>query len=205
MKNIKMISITGGTCAGKTETFNKLKEVLGYEYDGVSIIYIPESGTEMMQRGISPLEGNLEEEFQAINLENQLSREALCKKAASKMKKNNILIICDRTSYEQQVFVSKEEWDKILKDMNLTNDFLMNSYDAIFHLVSTAIGAEAAYGMVTNANRYHTLEQAREQELFAQKLWLNHKNFKMYPNNCSFETKRERVVNDVVNFIKENY
>lgn len=205
MKNVKMICITGGTCAGKTSVFEKLKEDICF--NNLQVFYIPESATEVMQRGIKPFENNVGlSDFQILNLQNQLFRENFCKKAAEKVSADNVLIICDRSSYEQQVFLDNLS---IWKDVCIANKVeekdLMNSYDAVFHLVSTAIGAEYAYGMLTNKNRIHTLEEAREQELKAQKIWKEHKNFQIFDNSVTFDEKINNVINSVKKYIIDNF
>lgn len=206
MKKIKKICITGGTCGGKTKTFEKLKDVIGFDkYKDLKVIYIPESATELMSRGISPSNDYLGDNFQIINLKNQLRREELALEAAMKMEVENILIVCDRSSYEQQVFVDSSLWNSILFELALSNEILRDSYDAVFHLVSSAVGAEMCFGFETNEYRIHSLEQAKEQELKAQELWRGCKNFRIYPNEINFMVKIDKVINDILKFIEESF
>lgn len=204
MKNIKLICITGGTCAGKTTAFEAILEDLK-QFENLHVIKLPESATEMMSMGISPLPNILGDNFQELNLINQLTREWLAKKAAEEIKSENILIICDRSSYEQQVFVNEKLWDKILFRLGVEDEKLMKSYDAVFHLVSTAVGAEYAYGMISNKHRIHTVEEAKEQELRAQKLWVNHPNFTMFDNSKGFQEKIDLVRETVISYVKESF
>ena len=210
LTTVRKICITGGTCAGKTTVFEKLKERLDKkthpEYKDLTVIYIPESATEMMSYGMCPFLDNLGPyEFQKMNLKNQLFREELALDAAYAMKDKNVLIVTDRSSLEQQVFVSKEDWNKILSNAHLTNEMLENSYDAVFHLVSTALGAEYAYGMISNEHRIHTLEEAREQELLAQKIWTPSKKLHIYDNTTDFSTKVNNCLHGIATFIYEEY
>lgn len=204
MKNIKTICITGGTCAGKTTAFESILEDLK-QFENLYVIKLPESATDMMSMGISPLPNILGDNFQELNLTNQLTREMLAKDAAKKMVPENVLIICDRSSYEQQVFVDRLLWERILFRLGVENEKLMKSYDAVFHLVSTAIGAEYAYGMISNKHRIHTLEEAKEQELKAQKLWVNHPNFVMFDNSKGFQEKIDDVRDSVISYVKKNF
>lgn len=205
MKKISMICITGGTCAGKTTAFEKLKEEL--HFSNLQVFYIPESATEVMQRGIKPFDDNVGLlNFQIINLKNQLIREDSCWEAAFLTNSENVLIICDRSSYEQQVFLENLDiWNKICEACDVKSEDLKESYDAVFHLVSTAIGAEYAFGMINNKNRIHTLEEAKEQELKAQKIWENHKNFQIFDNSVPFDRKIDNVVNSVKNYIIDTF
>lgn len=205
MKTIKQICITGGTCGGKTTAFNMLKKNLNYP--NLQIFWIPESATEMMDRNISPMEDNVGlDNFQVLNLKNQLFRENLCLEAARNCQKDNALIICDRSSFEQQVFLdTKEEFDIICNKCGTTQENLKNSYDAVFHLVSTAIGAEFAFGMINNEHRIHNIEESRIQELKAQKIWTGHKAFYIFENNVPFDKKMDNVIDSVKHFIEENY
>ena len=205
MRTIKKICITGGTCGGKTTAFNMLKKELNYS--NLQIFWIPESATEMMDRNISPMEGNVGlDNFQILNLKNQLFRENLCLEAANICEKENILIICDRSSFEQQVFLdTKEEFDVICDKVGVKADDLKNSYDAVFHLVSTAIGAEFAFGMIDNEHRIHNLEESRIQELKAQKMWEGFENFYLFENNIPFDKKMDSVISSVKNFIEKEF
>lgn len=205
MKTIKKICITGGTCGGKTTVFNMLKKNLNYP--SLQIFWISESATEMMDRNIAPLDDNVGlENFQIYNLKNQLFREELCFEAANNCVKENILIICDRSSFEQQVFLDDEkEFDEICKKCNVKAKDLKDSYDAVFHLSSTAIGAEFAFGMINNEHRIHNLEESRIQELKARKIWEGHNAFYLFENNVPFDKKMDNVINAVNKFILENF
>ncbi len=205
MKTIKKICITGGTCGGKTTTFNALKKKL--IYDNLQIFWIPESATEMMDRNIFPIDNNVGlDEFQILNLRNQLFRENLCFEAAKSCDKDNVLIICDRSSFEQQVFLDDmNDFYKTCDKCGTSPEELKNSYDAVFHLVSTAIGAEFAFGMLNNEHRIHNLEESRKQELRAQEIWKDYPNFFVFDNSVPFDKKIDNVISSVKKYIDENF
>ena len=67
-------------------------------------------------------------------------------------------------------------------------------YDAVCHLVTCANGAPKFYGTATNETRYESLEEAQRQDLATQRVWLGHPNLSVFQNDCSFETKMQRLV-----------
>lgn len=204
MKNIKVLCVTGGPCAGKTTLLEKLNKEL--VYDNLKVLFIPESGTSLMIGGIKPFEDNVGLfNFQLLNLQNQLEKERMFKRAAEYMDCENILIICDRSSAEQQIFIDKNVFNQILEILNVTEEELINSYDKIVHLITAAIGAEYAYGILSNKNRIHNLEEAKEQDIKALDIWKNHKNVSVIDNSTDFVTKIDKASEIVNDFIKENY
>ena len=53
MKEILKIVITGGPCAGKTSALRRIKE--RYSKLGFEVVHIPETATELISGGISPM------------------------------------------------------------------------------------------------------------------------------------------------------
>ena len=204
MKNIKVLCVTGGPCAGKTTLLEKLKKELNCH--NLKVLFIPESGTSLMVGGIKPFEDNVGLfNFQLLNLQNQLEKERMFKKAAEYMDCENVLIICDRSSAEQQIFIDKEDFNLIMQMLNVTEEELINSYDKIVHLVTAAIGAEYAYGIMSNENRIHNLEEAKKQDIQALNIWEQHKNVSVIDNSTDFITKVNKATEIVNDFIRENY
>lgn len=85
------------------------------------------------------------------------------------------MILCDRASYDGKAYLSDEKWSLILKDRGVSESELRdNRYNAIFHLVTAADGAEAYYTLENNTARTETPEQARELDAQGQKAWFGH-------------------------------
>ena len=84
----------------------------------------------------------------------------------------------------------------------MTEKELLESYDAVIHLVSSSKGAEFAYNY-DNAARYETLEQAREKEDATLMCWRNHKHRVVIGNSYNFENKIRKAMNEVYTILGE--
>lgn len=76
----------------------------------------------------------------------------------------------DRGLLDSRAYVTEDEFAKYAGIHNLNEDVIRNSYDAVFHLVTSADGAEEYYGKETNIFRRE--ESLEKQEKLTQMLWL---------------------------------
>lgn len=69
--------------------------------------------------------------------------------------KRNCMIICDRGAMDASAFISKDKWEKLLRD-NSWNDVELrdNRYNQIIHMVSAANGAEEFYTTEVSNNLF---------------------------------------------------
>ena len=73
-----------------------------------------------------------------------------------------VVLLMDRGLCDGEAYVSKEAWQAIMDDMNLSIvNIRENRYDAVIHLVTAADGAEAFYSKANNQARFENAEQAR--------------------------------------------
>ena len=105
--------------------------------------------------------------------------------------------LCDNRAY-----LSKDDFDLILDLENVKLvDIRDKRYDAVFHLVTAAIGAEKFYTTANNAARSETLEQARDLDYKTLEAWIGHPGLRVIDNSSNFENKILRVVNGICNAI----
>lgn len=74
---------------------------------------------------------------------------------------------------------------------------LCERYDAVFHLVTAAAGAERFYSLENNAARSEPVEGAREADIKTQRAWAPHPRHIVFDNSAGqlgFEGKLQRVV-----------
>jgi AAA domain len=85
------------------------------------------------------------------------------------------VLLCDRGTYDGKAYLTDDKWNRILKERGVTEvDLRDNRYNAIFHLVTAADGAEAYYTLENNTTRSETPEQARELDRKGREAWLGH-------------------------------
>ena len=70
------------------------------------------------------------------------------------------VLLCDRGLMDGKAYLTEEEWQTMLSQRRGLHDcdFREGRYNAIFHLVTAAEGAEAYYTLENNAVRSETAE-----------------------------------------------
>lgn len=202
MKTIKKIVLTGGPAGGKTTLTSRLvKELSGLGY---RVFIVPEAATELISGfGIKPFGNCLSMfDFQYFVVSSQLHKERLALEAAELVPEDKILILCDRGVIDDKAYVSQKEFEQVISRFNVTEQELLESYDAVIHLVSSSKGAEFAYNY-DNTARYETLEQAREKEDATMLCWREHKHRVVIGNSYNFENKIRKAMNEVYTILGE--
>ena len=204
MKQITKIVLTGGPCAGKTTALKFLRENL--IKNGYGAVVVPETSTELFSNGISPSKMNSLLDFHQTQLDVQLTKEYLFEQACEKFKNfDNIVLICDRGVLDAKVYIGDEGFANLLKLNNLTEQDIINRYDAVFKLVTAANGAKDYYTLENNAVRKESAEEAIALDELVSKVWSVHPHFETFDNSTNFEQKMNRLLNSVLNFLENKY
>lgn len=75
-------------------------------------------------------------------------------------------------------YCEKKIWQALLDETGWNTVQLRDRrYEAVFHLVTAAIGAEEYYENNTNSARYETLEEARAVDRKLMEAWVGHPHF----------------------------
>lgn len=189
--------ITGGPCAGKTEAVKIVKKNLTDK--GLKVIVVPETATELISSDITPWELG-RDEFQFLLLERSINKENTVQKAAEYLNQD-VAIVYDRGLLDGKVYMQNEVFMHELRKYNEDERTVFDRYNAVFHLVTTARGAEDFYTLVNNEARTETIEEARKIDDNLIKTWNNHENFKIIDNSTNFEMKMERLLKEIDNVI----
>ena len=173
--------ITGGPCVGKSTALSKVSN--GLTTLGYKVLIMSESATEFITNGISHITKN----FQKHLLKYQLQKEDLY----------------DRGAMDGKVYTSQEEFNNILKSLNLNELTLRDHYDAVFHLVTAAKSTEDFYTLENNAARWESLEEAIDIDNKLIDAWTGHPHFRIIDNSTDFETKIHRLIKEITLFLGE--
>jgi hypothetical protein len=131
------------------------------------------------QRGILRLTLALEESFLAV----------------ARASGRRSVLVCDRGAMDGSAYIPEDVWQKLLAETDFTEPQLReHRYDAIIHLVTAAIGAEACYGAQTNLVRFETLEEARGVDERLRHAWRGHPNLRVIDNSTDFPGKLHRIL-----------
>jgi len=190
--------LTGGPCGGKTTAIARLSSFLRER--GFEVIACAEVYTILASNGMSldfySTEG-MDTVIQNSVLDVQLSLEDSIEKVLKARGKPAVLL-CDRGPMDGKAYLSDEKWNNMLEKRGVTEADLRDTrYNACFHLVTAADGAEAFYTLDNNQARSETPEQAIDMDRRTRKSWLGHAHMYVLDNSSDFESKLQRLVNIV--------
>lgn len=193
---MKRIVLTGGPCAGKTTALVKIME--HFSSLGYKVFIIPEIPTLFLQAGMDYLTKNKAffYEGEKATLEMQLALEDKFQRMAETIEQP-VLIVCDRGTMDISAYMQPQMWDEITTLVGTNSEALRSRYDAVLHLVSAADGAEQFYTTATNKERTEGLELARLLDKKVIKAWSDHPRLRVINNHEKFETKLERVLQEI--------
>ena len=193
---MKKIVLTGGPCAGKTTALVKIME--HFSSIGYKVFIIPELPTLFLQAGMDYLTDNkdLFYEGEKATLEMQIALEDKFLQMAKSVKQP-VLIVCDRGAMDISAYMNPVLWNQIISDAKMNNEMLRSRYDAVLHLVSAADGAEQFYTIATNNKRTEGIELARILDKKVIQAWSEHPHLRVINNHEDFETKLERVLQEI--------
>ena len=200
-KEITKIVITGGPCAGKTTAMSWIQNAfvkLGY-----TVLFIDETATQLITGGAAPWLSTSNRDFQLHLIGLQLAKEKAFTDIARIMKGNKFLIVCDRAVMDNCAYMTEQEFGWIIRQMGASKVSLRDGYDAVFHLVTAAKGAEKYYTLSNNQARTETVEQAAaiDDKLIAA--WTGHPHLRIIDNSTGFEEKMARMIKEITAFLGE--
>ena len=196
---IRKIVITGGPCAGKTTALSWIQNE--FTKRGYRVLFIPETATELISGGVAPWTCGSNADYQEGQVHLQLEKEGVFEKAAATMDADKILIICDRGVLDNKAYMNDGEWTEVLNRLGLNEISLRDTYDAVFHLVTAAKGAQEAYTLANNVARYETVEQACEMDDRLIAAWTGHPHLRIIDNSTDFQKKLERLIAEMASFL----
>ena len=199
--SITKIVITGGPCAGKSTAMSWIQNA--FTEKGYTVLFVPETATELIGGGVTPWTCGANVEYQKCQMRLQLTKEALFLQAAKTMPGEKILIVCDRGALDNRAYMNDEEFSDVLSHAGANEIELRDSYDAVFHLVTAAKGAEQFYSNANNEARYESIEEARDLDDRLLAAWSGHPHLRVIDNATDFGDKMMRLISEVSRFLDE--
>ena len=199
---ISKIVITGGPCAGKSAATEWVRRA--FSEKGYSVLCIPETATELITAGIAPWTCGSCKSYQTFQMKLQSEKESVFEQAARVMNTEKVLIVCDRGILDCKAYVTAEEFAQSLQFYGFDEAELLGNYDAVFHLVTAAKGAEAFYTTENNSARKETAEEAALLDEKLLRVWEKHPYLRVIGNDSSFEDKMKRLIDEIAMFLGEN-
>lgn len=200
-QSITKIVVTGGPCAGKTTAMSRIQNA--FTRMGYTVLFVPETATELITGGVAPWTCGSNDDFQQCLLQLQLKKESVFETAASGMDAEKILIVCDRGALDNKAYMDDLEFSAAIRSLNTNEVELRDNYDAVFHLVTAAKGAEEFYTTANNAARTETVREAAALDDKLISAWTGHPHFRVLDNSTDFEDKMKRLIAEISSFLGE--
>ncbi len=204
-KNAVHIVISGGPAAGKTTAMNYLYENLTGL--GWRVILVPEAATIVYQSsGVLPEDRerkkyDVNAQKAIIELQSKLAKMLSIVLTGHEEK---VVFLYDRAELDGRAYLSDRVFKKALKEAtDMTVWEVAKKYDAVFHMVTAADGAEEIYTLANNTARTEDPMLAREVDEKTKQAWLGHSHFKVISNEGGFDYKLRRVLTAVLQVLGE--
>ena len=198
MRDYFKIALTGGPCSGKSSAKKFLMKEL--EKLGWSAIFVPEAATVVIGAGLDPrrLSAGQHRQFQHLLLEHMEKAEHGIFEAALAIKKGaRKVMICDRGVPDIAAYMRPVDFQELLSKFFLDIVSARDArYDAAFHLVTAADGAEKHYNR-KNSSRLENRAAARLVDGKTQQAWLGHPHLRIVDNSTNFKGKMKRLLTQV--------
>ena len=171
---------------------------------GFEVITVPETFTVLNSNGMSFdlfSTGGMAKIIQSTVLDVQLTMEDGIERVLTARGKPAV-ILCDRGTMDGSVYVPSDEFKRIMEERRTDVVQLRDHrYNAIFHLVTAADGAEDFYTLENNKVRTETTEQARHVDRMTQSAWVGSPHLYVLDNSTDFEGKMSRLVDIIAKIV----
>lgn len=199
---IHKIVLTGGPCAGKTTARSWIQN--SFQRLGYRVLFIPEAYTELDCGGISSGAFRCNLDFQLPQFWLQLENEKVYERAAKLMDTDKVLIVCDRGTIDNKPYMTEDEFKEILRQLDMTEEEMLGSYDAVFHMVTAANGAAEFYTLSNNQARTESPQEAIVLDDRLIEAWKAHPYLRIIDNSgSSFEEKLQQLLCEIRIFLGE--
>ncbi len=198
---IKRIVVTGGPCGGKSTALSYIKRTA--EAEGFRVLTVGETATELISGGVAPWTCKTNAAYQGFQIALQIYKEDIFLAAADGMDAEKLLLVCDRGLLDNRAYMTEEEFFVCLSARGDALADYVSRYDAVFHLVTAANGAESFYSTANNAARTETPEEARLVDERLLVAWSEHPRLYVFDNRGSFSDKMERLCDTLKSVLRE--
>lgn len=193
---ITKIVLTGGPCAGKTTATERVEET--FSKLGYAVFTLPEAATLFIHSGADFLtkDPHLYYEIHRSMMFFLLQMEDSFYEIAEATGKP-ALILNDRGAMDISAYMNPEDWQRLLKSVGKTEEELMARYKAVFHLCTSAKGAQNSYTLSNNSARIETLEEAVCVDDNLMRVWNLHPNLHIINSEEFVKDKIDNVLKGI--------
>ena len=200
-QTIFRIVITGGPCAGKTTAMSWIQNA--FTQKGWLVLFVDETATQLSSGGApwKLTRNNREYQYRVTQL--MLAKEEVFTAVARTFEADKVLVVCDRGALDNRAYMTDEDFRYVQEKLGMSEVELRDHYDAVFHLVTAAKGAEEFYTYANNAARYETVQEAVESDDRLIAAWTGHPHLRIIDNRYSFNEKMLALIREISSFLGE--
>ena len=199
---IVKIAVTGGPCAGKTTLMSRAVQELSQR--GIEVLICPEAATALIagmniKPTLFPNDG-----FQRFIMQQQFFNEKMLEdiaKAVAAETGHPVVILCDRGKLDSLAYAPENVIHKLFQEHGSNLIEARDSYEAVIHLTTAAVGALDAYTLSNNTARSETPEEAARKDAAVLRAWTGHPHLSIIDNKDSFEVKIGKALQAVFSVI----
>lgn len=198
------IVLTGGPCGGKTTSLARLSPYLRER--GFEVMTCPEAFSLLVGNGmpfdyLQAVEG-MDMTVQETVLDTQIALEDGFERVL-RARGRPAVLLCDRGLMDGSAYMDPAAWDRLVakRGVHCVSVLREGRYNAVFHLVTAAEGAERFYTLENNAVRTESPELARELDNMTRNAWVGHPHLKIFDNSTDFERKLQRIVEETARLV----
>jgi thymidylate kinase/CYTH domain-containing protein len=197
------IVLTGGPCGGKSTAATAISGRL--QDLGWRVFRVPEAATLYFGGGISFPRLTPEQQYLCnLHILKIMLRLEDCFHEMAKATGERCVVLCDRGAMDVKAYMDEAVWQAMVDEQGLNTVSLRDSrYDCVVHLVTAADGAERFYTTQNNATRTESPEHARVLDARIKENWIGHSRFHVIDNSSDFQTKMDRAVTAICEFVGE--
>lgn len=194
LKSYKKIVITGGSCAGKSQTIKQVRNY--FSNQGYNVYILNEIPTYLMQKGITS-ETIQKMEFMKLAIGTQIELEKNFEQAIRLSKNEKNILILDTSPIDSLKFINLDEFEQFAKIFKTSFRQILVSYDAVIHLEAVAKKFPNLYSNETNKLRNKNLEISVERDERLLKAYEEHPNRVVIECFEVFEDKIRKVIDEI--------
>lgn len=194
------IVLTGGPGGGKTTALPYLRAALSRR--GWQVFTVAEAATIVLGGGADEFarsgEAHQVVAVQAAVLSVQRSLRTHFTELAHTAGKAKTVIVYDRAELDGAAYVPEAEFDRLLTEAGTDRGTVLDSYDAVIHLVTAADGASNEYSTDGHAARHENARRAVALDAGVRDAWSGHRSHHIVGNGPGgFPAKLTQLVNVV--------
>jgi nucleoside-triphosphatase THEP1 len=192
-----IIALTGGPCGGKTTAIEFLKKEL--EGKGVAVRVVPEIASLLADMGFHPAtecrrSPDSRYNYHRMMFDTQIALEDFARRT-SNIEKKPTVIVCDRGAMDLKSY--SDQFSRILTSAQTTELEVLQRYDRVYHLTSTAVDKPGIYQRTSNVHRHESVETSAWRDQDLRRAWAGHRCGKTLDNRGSMEDKCAILLADI--------